>query len=99
MEAIAKSLSLKMLKESDAVFNDHTFIKKIEGNTAYAERNGEKIKFEDIDIFVVSTGMESFNPLEKKLRNKVPTYVIGDAKEIGKAQDAIEDGYNLARRL
>ncbi|MCK4689440.1 MAG: FAD-dependent oxidoreductase, partial [Candidatus Marinimicrobia bacterium] len=99
MEAIAKVLSLKMLKESGAVFSDHTFIKKIEGNTAYAERNGEKIKFEDIDIFVVSTGMESFNPLEKKLRNKVPTYVIGDAKEIGKAQDAIEDGYNLARRL
>jgi len=99
MEAIAKALSLKMLKESGAVFSDHTFIKKIEGNTAYAERNGEKIKFEDIDIFVVSTGMERFNPLKKQLENRVPVYVIGDAKEVGKAQDAIEDGYNLARRL
>ena len=99
MEAIAKALSLKMLKESGAVFSDHTFIKKIEGNTAYAERNGEKIKFEDIDIFVVSTGMERFNPLKEQLENKVPVYVIGDAKEVGKAQDAIEDGYNLARRL
>lgn len=99
MEAIAKALSLKMLKETGAVFSDHTFIKKIEGNTAYAERNGKEIRFEDIDIFVVSTGMERFNPLKEQLENKVPVYVIGDAKEVGKAQDAIEDGYNLARRL
>jgi len=99
MEAIAKALSLKMIKESGAVFSDHTHIKKIEGKTAFAERNGEQITFEDIDIFVVSTGMESFNPLEGKLQGKVPVHVIGDAKEIGKAQDAVESGYRLANRL
>ena len=99
MEAIAKALSLKMLRESGAVFSDHTFIKKIEGNTVYAERNGKKIKFEDIDIFVVSVGMKSFNPLEEKLKGKVPVYVIGDARKVGKAKDAIEDAYKLANRL
>ena len=99
MEAIAKTLSLKMLKESGAVFSDHTFIKKIKGKTVYAERNGGEIKFEDIDVFVVSTGMESFNPLESKLRDKVPVHVIGDAKEVGKAQDAIESGYRLASAI
>jgi len=96
MEAIAKALSLKMIKESGAVFSDHTYIKKVDGKTVYAERNGEEIKFEDIDIFVVSTGMESYNPLEDKLQGKVPVHVIGDAKEVGKAQDAIESGYKLA---
>ncbi len=99
MEAIAKALSLKMLRESNAVFSDHTFIKKIEGNTAYAERNGKEIKFKDIDIFIVSTGMESFNPLKEKLQNRVPVYLIGDAREVGKAQDAIRGGYELVRRL
>jgi len=99
MEAIAKALSLKMIKESGAVFSDHTFIKKIEGKTVYAERNGEQITFEDIDVFVVSTGMESYNPLEEKLRVKVPVHVIGDAKEVGKAQDAIESGYELVNDL
>jgi len=99
MEAIAKALSLKMIKESGAVFSDHTFIKKIEGKTAYAERNGEEIKFEDIDVFVASTGMESFNPLESKLKDKVPFHVIGDAQKVGKAKDAIESGYKLANRL
>jgi len=99
MEAIAKNLSLKMIKESGAVFSDHTYIKKIEDNTAYAERKGEEIKFEDIDIVVVSTGMESFNPLENKLRNKVSIHVIGDAREVGKAQDAISDAYFTAMKI
>ena len=99
MEAIAKNLSLKMIKESGAVFSDHTSIKKIEGKTVYAERKGEDIKFEDIDIFVVSTGMESFNPLESKLKNKVSVHVIGDAVKVGKAQDAIKSGYKLAYAL
>jgi 2,4-dienoyl-CoA reductase (NADPH2) len=99
MEAISKNLSLKMIKESGAVFSDHTFIEKIEGKTVYAERKGEDIKFEDIDVFVVSTGMESFNPLESKLKNKVSVHVIGDAIKVGKAQDAIKSGYKLAYEL
>ena len=99
MEAIAKNLSLKMIKESGAIFSDHTFIKKIEAKTVYAERNGEQIKFEDIDIFVVSTGMESFNPLERKMKDKVSVHVIGDAQKVGKAQDAIKSGYRLANVL
>jgi len=99
MEVIAKTLSLKMIKESGAVFSDHTHIKKIEGKTVYAMRNSEEIKFEDIDIFVVSTGMESCNPLEEKLKNKMQVYVIGDAKEVGKAQDAIASGFELVNRL
>ena len=93
MEAIAKNLSLKMIKESGAIFSDHTNIKKIEGKTVYAERNREQIKFENIDVFVVSTGMESFNPLESQLREKVSVHVIGDARKVGKAQDAIKSGY------
>jgi NADPH-dependent 2,4-dienoyl-CoA reductase/sulfur reductase-like enzyme len=99
MEAIAKALSLKMIKESGAVFSDHTHIKKIEGKTVYAERNGKDIKFEDMDVFVVSTGMESLNPLENKLQDKVPVHVIGDAKKVGKAQDAIRDGYVTATSI
>jgi len=99
MEAIAKNLSLKMIEQSGAIFSDHTYIKKIEGKTVYAERNGEPIKFEDIDVFVVSTGMESYNPLESQLRDKLPVHVIGDAKKVGKAQDAIKSGYRVANLI
>ncbi len=99
MEMIAKNLSLKIMKEKGTVFSDHTYIKKIEGKTVYAERNEEDIQFADIDIIVVSTGMKSYNPLEEELRGKMQVYVVGDAKEIGNAQDAIRDGYEIAKKL
>ena len=99
MEMIAKALSLKMMNEKGTVFSDHTHIKKIEGDTVYAERNGEDVKFEGIDLFVVSTGMKSYNPLQELLIDKMPVYVVGDAKEVGDAQDAITDAYETAKRL
>ena len=99
MEMIAKNLSLKMMKEKGTLFSDHTYIKKIDGKTVYAERNGEDIQFNDIDIIVVSTGMKSFNPLEEELKGGMPVYVIGDAQRVGNAQDAIRDGYEVARKL
>ena len=99
MEMIAKNLSLKMMKERGTVFSDYTYIKKIDGKTVYAERNGEDVQFNDIDIIVVSTGMKSYNPLEEELKEKIPVYVIGDARRVGNAQDAIRDGYEVARKL
>ena len=99
MEMISKKLSLGIMKKNQTVFSDHTHIKKIEGKTVYAERNGESIKFEDIDLIVVSTGMRSYNPLEEKLKNKIPYYIIGDAKEIGDAQDAIKSGFEIGKKL
>ncbi|MEA3457684.1 MAG: hypothetical protein U9R21_03310 [Candidatus Thermoplasmatota archaeon] len=96
---IAKALSLKMMNEKGTVFSDHTHIKKIEGKTVFAERNGENIKFSDIDKIVVSIGMKSYNPLEKNLKNKMPVYVVGNARQIGNAQDAIGDAYDTAKKL
>lgn len=55
MEVIAKTLSLKMMREKETIFSDHTHIKKIKGRTVYAEKKGEEIRFENIDIIVVST--------------------------------------------
>lgn len=99
MEMIAKNLSLKMMKEKETIFSDHTYIQKIEGSTVYAEKSGENIRFDNIDIFVVSTSMTSYNPLEKEIEEKVPVYVIGDAKRVGNAQDAIRDGFETAKSL
>ena len=99
MEMIAKLLSLKMMKEKGTVFSDHTHIKKVAGETVYAERDGKNIQFNDVDIIVVSTGMKSFNPLENELKNEILVHVIGDAKKTGNAQDAIKDAYETAKEL
>jgi len=97
MEMIAKNLSLKMMKEKGTVFSDHTNIKKIEGKTVFAEKDAENIQFEDIDTVVVSTGMESYIPFKPEF--KIPIYYIGDAKSVGKAQNAIYEAYQLALTL
>lgn len=99
MEMIAKSLSLKAIRKKGTIFSDRTFIKKIEGKTVFAERDGKKIQFENIDVFVVSTGMKSYNPLEKELAGKLPVYVIGDARDPGNAQDSIHGAYECAKIL
>ena len=99
METIAKTLSIKMMREKGTIFSDYTHIKKIEGKTVYAERSGRNIRFDGIDIIVVSTSMTSYNPLEKELKKKMPVYVIGDAKKVGNAQDAIRDGYETAKAM
>lgn len=99
METIAKTLSLKMMKEKETIFSDYTHIKKVEGRTVYAERSGKNIRFEDVDVIVVSTSMKSYNPLEKELKGKIPVYVIGDASKVGNAQDAIRDAYDTAKNI
>ena len=99
MEAIAKTLSLKMMKEKGTVFSDHTYIKKVEGRTIYADKNGGNIQFNDVDLIVVSTGMRSFNPLKDELGNDIPVYIVGDAQKTGNAQDAIYGAYEQAIKL
>ncbi len=99
MEVIAKTLSLKTMKENETIFSDHTNIKKIEGDTVFAEKNGDQITFDNIDIIVVSTGMRNYNPLEDKLTNEMPVHIVGDAKQVGNAQDAIKDAYETTKKL
>jgi len=99
MEMIAKALSLKIMEENNTAFSDHTHIRKIAGNTVYADREGKPIQFDNIDIIVVSTGMESYEPLSEKLRDQISVYIIGDAREIGNAQNAIKDAYETTRKL
>jgi len=99
MEVIAKNLSLKMMQEKETIFSDHTYIKKIEGKMVFAEKNGEDIQFENIDIIVVSTGMKSYNPLEKNIKGKLPVHVIGDARLPGNAQDAIYNAYTTVKNI
>lgn len=93
MEPIAKKLSLQMLEAHQTVFSNFTHIQKIEGRTAYGERNGESIRFDGIDHIVIATGMKSnLESWQSVLENK-KVHVIGDAHQVGDAQSAIKDAY------
>ncbi len=94
MEMIEKTLTLKKLKEKGVVIYTNTRVAEIHGRKVILEGAVNKT-LEDIDRIVLSTGMKSYNPLYEKIRDKVNAWVIGDAKEVGKADDAIRDGYTL----
>jgi hypothetical protein len=43
--------------------------------------------------------MKSYHPLAEDLKDKIPVYLIGEAKKVGKAQDAIRDAFVTAMEL
>jgi len=59
---------------------------------------GESIKFDDIDIAIISIGMVRYN-LENELKTQIPVHVAGDTRKIGDAQDAIRDIYETVTNL
>ena len=66
----------------------------MKGSRILLEGKDENIVIDDIDKIVIATGMKSYIPFERT--GKTPFYFIGDAKEVGKAQDAIHSAYKLA---
>ncbi len=99
MELIAKTLSLKMMKQHNTTFSDGTHVTRVDGRTVHAQRAGEAVTFEDVDLIVVSTGMQSRDELVSRLDGAVPINVVGDARRVGNAREAIEDAYLTAREL
>ena len=98
MEMIEKVMTLKKLKEKGVEIITGTRVAAVDGDKVKLEGAVEKT-LEGVDHIVLTTGMKSYNPLYDKLRDKVRTYVIGDARAVGKADDAIRDGYSLALTL
>ena len=98
MEAIEKALTMKSLKEANVPIYVNTKVVKVENNKVYTE--GEhNLVIGNVDRIVISTGMKSYNPLYEELKDKLPVYVIGDARKVAKAQDAIKSGFELAKEL
>lgn len=99
MEMIAKQLSLRMMKEKGVSLSDHTYIERMEGRTMHAVRDGQPTAFEDVDLVVVTTGMTSDSGLLSELDGAIPVAVVGDARRVGNAQDAVADAFLTAREL
>ena len=93
MELIAKKLSLKIMADSGTTFSDRTHVLRIEGRVIHATRDEQAVVFEDVDLIVVTTGMKSVDDLAHELQGAVPLWIIGDARQVGNAQDAIADAY------
>ncbi len=98
MEMIEKVMTLKKLKEKGVEIYTETRVTEVDGDRVKLEGKTDKT-LGGIDHIVLATGMKSYNPLYDTISSKIKTYVIGDAREVGKADDAIRDGYSVGLTL
>ncbi len=102
MEMITRKLNLMKLQKNNVKIYTETRVTSIDGSTIRAEKVdeiNEKIKFENIDIIVLATGMKSVNKLSETLKDKMPVHLVGDAKEVGDAVTAIQSAYFTCREI
>ena len=97
MEMIEKAMTVKKLKANNTeIFVRHKVV-EVDRKRILIENNEGVEIIEGVDKIVIATGMNSYVPFNKV--GAVTIYFVGDAKKIGKAQDAIHDAYELALNL
>lgn len=98
MEPIERTLTLKKLKANKVKFLLETSVSLIEDDVIHLTGVNTQ-KLVNIDKIVLTTGMRSENSLCSQLKSYLPCHLIGDARRVGKAQDAIRDAYESVQRL
>ncbi|MCD6355618.1 MAG: FAD-dependent oxidoreductase [Prolixibacteraceae bacterium] len=98
MEMIEKALTVKKLKEKGTeIFLKHKVVEIERSKIIIENTDRERVVINGIEKIIVATGMKSFIPFEPD--EKVPVHIIGDAKQVRKAEEAIHDAYELALKL
>ena len=98
MEMIEQKLTLKALNNDKVKIFTGSKVKEIKGSSIIFEKEGKENKIDNIDIYVVATGMKE-NKTFAANEFEIPVYYVGDAEKVGKAQTAIFGAYKLASEL
>ena len=90
---------LKRLKEEEVAIYTNTKVSKIEGNTVFAEKDGQELVLDGFDNIIFAVGSKSEEQFEnvEDLANEV--YVIGDAKKARTAVEAIYEGARVGMSI
>ena len=75
-------------------------MKAIEGNEDLFLQEGKEVRFKNLDAVILPLGARANDPLSKDIGQFVPElYVIGDARKLRKAFDAIFEGYTAGHSI
>ena len=102
MEMITRKLNIMKLQKSNARIYTNCKVFDISGSEVHVIKNDnpeEKIILDKIDVFVVAAGMKPDTRLADQLKDKIPTYVIGDAGTVGDAVSAVQSAYFTCKDL
>ncbi len=90
---------LKRYKEEGIEVYTNTIVKEIDGTTVIAEKDGQELKLEGFDNIVFAVGSKSVQPFEDVGSLAKEVYVIGDAKEVRTALEAIYEGARVGMSI
>lgn len=87
------------LKEYGVRILTNSCVKQIENGSVKVERNGIEETIE-ADAVVIAIGVEPDSSFQKELQDIAPElFFIGDCKQSGNIQDAINDGYKIGLKV
>lgn len=98
MEMIEKTLTLKALQNEKVKIFVRTKVEAVEDDKVFISNDEGSQVLENIDLIVLATGMKPYIPFDLQEFTK-PVYVIGDARQAGKAQNAILDARKIAQSI
>ena len=74
-------------------------VKKIDAGTIIADTKKGEMKYPGFTHVICAVGSKAWNPLYEEINDTFETYVIGDAKEVAQALEAVRGAYELGYRL
>ncbi|MBN2812991.1 MAG: FAD-dependent oxidoreductase [Bacteroidales bacterium] len=98
MEPLEKSYTLKKLQANQTqVYTQYKVTEINDHNVTIESNQGTKTTITGIHKIIIAAGMRSYVPFN--LDNQLPVYYIGDAKTVGKAENAIYEACSIALSL
>jgi 2,4-dienoyl-CoA reductase (NADPH2) len=101
MEMVTRKLNLMKLKKHNVSIFTNSKVNNIENGSVYFfnASTQEEMKIENVDVYVIATGTQPDNKLYKEIKEKIPSYKIGDAEKAGDVVSAIQSAYFTCKEL
>jgi 2,4-dienoyl-CoA reductase-like NADH-dependent reductase (Old Yellow Enzyme family)/thioredoxin reductase len=101
MELVTRKLNLMKLQNHNVAVYTNSKVTSIEKSIVHffnSEIN-EEMKIENVDIIVIAAGMKPDSKLYEVIKEKIPSYKIGDADKVGDVVSAIQSAYFTCKQL
>lgn len=96
MEMLERKFVMQQLSNPRVqILTGHQLKRKQQQTLYLTNKQGDEVLLKEVDMVVVSAGMKPYRPIEAK----IPVHYVGDAAKVGKALDAIHQGYALGNQI
>ena len=91
--------TMKRLKQEQVQIITGAKVKSLEQGTVTVETAAGEVQYPGFTHVVCAVGSKAWNPLYEEIKDTYETYVIGDAREVAQALEAVRAAYELGYQL